>query len=185
MSQFGKRTQIIDLFEQVEKALFDNERLIYPKCYFRQELFVGSDLQALHTRLVDIVKKHKGQVTQNLDDADHVIYPPSSDELNDTSSTKWIRVLKKDTRKDSILIHRLFTPDSHDEWLNNIDVDDDVAGLNDSSNNASGSEVWEVTSNWLLDTDTYNEWMNQEDYEVDAEQTMQADGKVVHENRIY
>ena len=69
-------------------------------------------------------------------------------------------------------MHRLFTPDSHDEWIANLDVDDEQAGLNDSSNNASGSEVWEVTSQWLLDTDMYNEWMNQEDYEVQENSVM-------------
>ena len=176
---FGKRAQILDLFSQIEANLHENERLIYPKCYFRQDLFVGAELNSLYNRLVDIIKKHKGVVTQNMEDADHVIYPPSVDEVatNNSNSNQWIRVLKKDTRRDSILVHKLFTPDSHDEWIANLDIDDDVAGLNDSSNNASGSEVWEVTSQWLLDTDLYNEWMNQEDYEVDAEQT-NNDGKV-------
>ena len=177
MALFGKRAQILDLFGQVETVLLENDCLLYPKVFFRQEYFTGSELQSLSNRLIEIVKKHKGKVCQNISDADHIIYPPSSEEVSDSSKCQWIRVLKKDTRKDSILIHRLFTPDSHDEWLSNIDVDDDMAGLNDSSNNASGSEVWEVTSNWLLDTDLYNEWMNQEDYEVDAEQT-NNEGKV-------
>lgn len=176
MTLFGKKAQILDLFAQVETVLYENERLIYPTCFLRQDLFVGAELQSLHARLIDIVKKHKGKVTQNMDEADHVIYPPSVDEVSDASKCQWIRVLRKGARKDSILIHRLFTPDSHDEWLNNIDVDDDVAGLNDSDNNASNSEVWEVTANWLLDTDLYNEWMNQEDYEVDADQT-NSDGR--------
>jgi SWI/SNF related-matrix-associated actin-dependent regulator of chromatin subfamily C len=171
LTLFGKRAQILELFGQVETALYENERLLYPKCYFRQDLFVGAELHALQNRLVDIIKKHKGSVTQSMDDADHIIYPPSVDEIHDASSSssskcQWIRVLRKDTRRESILVHRLFTPDSHDEWIANLDVDDEMAGLNDSSNNASGSEVWEVTSQWLFDTDMYNEWMNQEDYEV-------------------
>lgn len=179
LTLFGKRAQVIDLCAQIERALIENNTLAYPACYFRQELFVGGDLPALYARLLDIVKKHKGTVAAHQQDADHVIYPPSSDELAESSRAQWVRVLKKDTRKDSILIHRLFTPDSHDEWLSNIEIDDDAAGLNDSSNNASGGDVWEVTANWLLDTDLYNEWMNQEDYEVDAESTFSAsDGKI-------
>ena len=179
MTLFGKKAQVIDLCAQIENALIENNTLAYPTCYFRQELFVGGDLPSLYTRLLEIVKKHKGTIAANQEDADHVIYPPSSDELNESSRCQWVRVLKKDTRKDSILIHRLFTPDSHDEWLSNIEIDDDAAGLNDSSNNASGGEVWEVTANWLLDTELYNEWMNQEDYEVDSESTFSAnDGKI-------
>jgi SWI/SNF related-matrix-associated actin-dependent regulator of chromatin subfamily C len=113
-----------------------------------------------------------------MEDADHVIYPPALDEPNTQENRQqpWIRVIKK-RGKESILVHRLFTPDSHDEWISNVDIDDDAAGLNDSSNNASGGDVWEVTANWLLDTDIYNEWMNQEDYEVDVDQT-NTDGKV-------
>jgi SWI/SNF related-matrix-associated actin-dependent regulator of chromatin subfamily C len=29
-------------------------------------------------------------------------------------------------------------------------------------------KVWRVAANWLLDLDQYNEWMNEEDYEVDT-----------------
>ena len=178
LSQFGKKSNIIELFAQIEQCLAENQRLLYPTCFFRQDLFVGTELQSLLQRLQDILKKHKGQIAATMEDADHVIYPPAYDEPNTQESRQqpWIRVIKK-RGKESILVHRLFTPDSHDEWISNVDIDDDAAGLNDSSNNASGGDVWEVTANWLLDTDIYNEWMNQEDYEVDVDQT-NSDGKV-------
>lgn len=125
-------------------------------------------------QLHEIIKKHKGQVTKTLEEADHVIFPPCTD--LELPNDKFVRVIKK-KGKDSVLIHRLYSPDSHDEWINNIEIDDDAAGLNDSSNNASGGNIWEVSSNWLLDTEVYNEWMNQEDYEVDSEASV-ADGIV-------
>jgi hypothetical protein len=56
--------------------------------------------------------------------------------------------------------------------LTNLEIDEDSAGLNDSANNTSGGEIWELAANWLLDTDLYNEWSNQEDYEVDVESTV-------------
>ena len=141
---------------------------MYPSCYFKHELFTSVENQALLTRLHDIVKKHKGQVVDKLEEADHVIYPAAIDELNDPANRlEWIRVIRK-RGKDHFLIHRIFTPDSQDEWLTDVEIDDEAAGLNDDGNNQSGSDIWEITANWLLDTDTYNEWMNQEDYEVDA-----------------
>lgn len=30
------------------------------------------------------------------------------------------------------------------------------------------AEPWRVTASWVLDLPQYNEWMNEEDYEVDA-----------------
>lgn len=116
-------------------------------------------------------------MVDKLEEADHVVYPPSIDEQTDPSQRlEYIRVVKK-RGKDSILIHRLYTPESQDYWLNNIDVDDDAAGLNDSGNNSSGGDIWEVTAQWLIDTDIFNEWMSQEDYEVDAD-AVAAEGKV-------
>lgn len=82
----------------------------------------------------------------------------------------WVRVIKK-RGKDNYLVHRIFTPDSQDQWLTTGDLDEEAAGLNDDTNNQSGGDIWEITANWLLDTETFNEWMNQEDYEVNTHLT--------------
>ena len=172
LSVFGKKAQLFELCSLVETSLVENQRLLYPTCYFRQDLFSSSELNSLLVRLQEIVRKHKGQLVDKLEEADHVIYPPCADEIHDPNNRpEWIRVVKKRS-KDSILIHRYFTPDSQDQWLDNVEVDDEAAGLNDSGNNSSGGDIWEITANWLLDTDVYNEWMNQEDYEVDPEATV-------------
>ena len=68
-----------------------------------------------------------------------------------------------------MLLHRLYTPDSQDTWIKNAEINIYAAGLNDSGTNSSGGDIWEVTAYWLLHTNLYNEWMNQEDYEVDVE----------------
>ncbi len=152
---------------------------MFPTCYFREDLFTSTNSTDLLQRLRDIVQKHRGTIAISADDADHIIYPPSFEESQDSTNNQnhWVRVVRRKS-KESLLIHRLFTPDSHDEWLNGVEVDDDAPGLNESGSNASG-DIWEVTANWLLDTDAYNEWMNQEDYEVDSEQTQsKQDGKV-------
>jgi SWI/SNF related-matrix-associated actin-dependent regulator of chromatin subfamily C len=173
-NSLGKKSQLLELCSLIQQNLIQAKCLFYPTCYFRTELFVGNEMQNLLTRLQDIVKQHNGRIVSSLAEADHVIYPPSVDETytsNGNGSCQWIRVIEK--RGKDVLIHRLFTPDSHNEWLLNFEIDDDAAGLNDSSNNMGG-DIWEVTANWLLDTDLFNEWMNQEDYEVDVEKTTQS-----------
>jgi SWI/SNF related-matrix-associated actin-dependent regulator of chromatin subfamily C len=178
--QFGKRAQIIEMCEQIEKCLIDNQRLLTPRCFIRTELFAANEMtKGLVKRLEEIIKKHKGHVVDTIEEADHVINPPSEDETFESIATNcnnnnWIRVVRK-RGKDLVLIHRYFTPDSQDQWLSNIEIDDDAAGLNDSDSSNEG--IWEVTSNWLLHTDIFNEWMNQEDYEVDANAST-TDGKV-------
>ncbi len=166
---------------QIEDYLIENSRLSYPTIHFRSDLFTGNELNALLNRLKDIAKKHKSQIVDKPEEADHIVYPPSIDEQQHldvaTQRIEYIRVVKK-RGKDSILVHRLYTPDSQDYWINNLEIDDDAAGLNDSGNNSSGGDIWEVTANWLIHTDTFNEWMNQEDYEVDAESIMAEGGKV-------
>jgi hypothetical protein len=39
------------------------------------------------------------------------------------------------------------------------------------------SGIWHVNANWILDTDSNNEWMNQEDYEIDYE-VFEENGKI-------
>jgi SWI/SNF related-matrix-associated actin-dependent regulator of chromatin subfamily C len=166
LTAFGKRQSIIDLCQQIETCLIESNRLLLPSCYFRTELF-GSAHQGLLQQLQTIVTKHKGRVVDSMDDADHIIYPPSSDEGADPTNggNPWVRVVKRRPKDSLVLVHRYFTPDSHDEWLNGVDMDDDAAAaLNESGQSTGASDVYEVTANWLLDTDLYNEWMNQVGY---------------------
>ena len=138
---------------------------MYPACFFKEELFEGAANRELLARLKQIVLKHKGSVVADVGKADHVIYPPAQDELGDPAKRlEWIRVVRKRDR-DSFLVHRIFTPDSQDQWLRSGEVDEEAA--NDTQNQLSG-EIWELTANWLLDTDAYNEWTSQEDYEVNT-----------------
>ena len=167
MSQFGKRQSIIDLCQQIETCLIENNRLLLPSCYFRTDLFSSEQTSALLPQLQQIVNKHKGRVVDSLDDADHIIYPPSSEETSGSggggdATNPWVRVVKRRPKEAMVLVHKYFTPDSHDEWLSGVDLDEDAAAaLNESGQSVGGSDVFEVTAHWLLDTDTFNEWMNQ------------------------
>ena len=74
----------------------------YPTIYFRQDLFVGAELQLLLTRLHDIAKTHKGNVASKMEEADHVVYPPAIDEQMDPSQRlDYIRVVKKKRQRHS------------------------------------------------------------------------------------
>lgn len=54
-------------------------------------------------------------------------------------------------------------PDSHDNWVSNVDLDYDPP----SSPPPAEHGATKVCANWLQDLESYNEWMNDGDYTVD------------------
>ncbi|NXA10119.1 SMRC1 protein, partial [Sapayoa aenigma] len=87
--------------------------------------------------------------------ATHHVYPsPTS-----TDDDEWLRpVMKKDKQ---VLVHWGFFPDSYDTWVHANEIDADI------EDPPIPEKPWKVHAKWILDTDVFNEWMNEEDYEVD------------------
>ncbi|KAK2083308.1 SWI/SNF complex subunit smarcc1 [Saguinus oedipus] len=70
---------------------------------------------------------------------------------------------KKMMRKDKqVLVHWGFYPDSYVTWVHSNDVDAKTEDL------PIPEKPRKVHVKWILDTDIFNEWMNEEDYEVDG-----------------
>ncbi|XP_072317390.1 SWI/SNF complex subunit SMARCC1 isoform X2 [Eucyclogobius newberryi] len=140
----------VEMFLNVEKNLVQNN------CLTRPNVFLSPDIeQKQASKLKDIIKRHQGSITEDKSKATHLIYPspPQSEE------EEWLRpVLKKDKQ---MLVHWGGFPDSYDTWMSANEVDGDVE---DPPNN---DRPWKVHAKWVLDTDAFNEWMNEEDYEMD------------------
>ena len=119
---------LVELCAKIENALEINNCLTYPACYLRPEIDAH---QA--EKLKDIIKKHKGTLVHSQDEADHVIYPAIEEKKTD----EWIRVVQK--RGKDALIHYWYMPDSHDTWVQNVDIDEP-----EPNENAS---VWHINAN--------------------------------------
>lgn len=145
---------LIELFAKIENALEINNCLTYPACYLRPEIDAN-----MMEKLKEIIKKHKGTLANSQDEADHIIYPA----IDEKKTEDWIRVVQK--RDKDALIHYWYKPDSVDTWILNIDIDDPEPNENGG--------VWHINANWILDTAKFNEWMNQEDYEVEIDEVDQ------------
>lgn len=148
----------VEMFVGLYKFLQSNQCLIEPNVYILPEVD-----KVLATKLRDIIKRYHAKCIESLDKATHVIYPPTaaSTQHTDSNGDEFVRIVTK--RDRSLLVHCLGRPDSYDTWLN-IDVD-----LEPESERDRDDDPYEVSANWLLDTDEYNEWMNEEDYEVDVD----------------
>ncbi|XP_055067000.1 SWI/SNF complex subunit SMARCC1 isoform X1 [Misgurnus anguillicaudatus] len=140
----------VEMFMTIEKTLVQNNSLTRPI------VFIVSDVeQKQATKLKDIIKRHQGTITEDKSKATHIIYPSPAQQEEE----EWLRpVMRKDKQ---VLVHWGYYPDSYDTWVSTSDVDADV------EDPPSSEKPWRVHAKWVMDTDAFNEWMNEEDYEVD------------------
>ncbi|XP_063308936.1 SWI/SNF complex subunit SMARCC1 isoform X2 [Pelobates fuscus] len=140
----------VEMFMSIEKTLMQNNCLSRPTVYLTPEI----DLK-LANKLKDIVKRHQGAVTEEKQKASHHVYPVPTPLDED----EWLRpVMKKDKQ---VLVHWGYYPDSYDTWIPSTDLDVEI------EDPPIPEKPWKVHAKWILDTDIFNEWMNEEDYEVD------------------
>uniref|UniRef100_A0A671M540 SWI/SNF complex subunit SMARCC1-like n=1 Tax=Sinocyclocheilus anshuiensis TaxID=1608454 RepID=A0A671M540_9TELE len=140
----------VEMFISVEKTLIQNNLLSRPVVYLSPDL---EQKQAL--KLKDIVVRHQGTVTDEKSQATHQIYtsPSTADE------DEWLRPVMRLDRQ--VMVHWGMCPNSYDSLISASDVDGEV------EEPPNPDRCWKVHTKWVLDTDTYNEWMNEEDYEID------------------
>ncbi|KAF5270638.1 hypothetical protein FQA39_LY01376 [Lamprigera yunnana] len=155
--------RFIELFQTMEKVLVQNKFYILPIIYVRPEIDKN-----LSTKLKEIVRKRNGQTVENEEVASHILYA-HCDPLEEEYARPGLR------REKMLMMHWYYFPDSYDTW---VGMEGALEGLPaDAPSPHSGP--WRVSSTWLLDSDQYNEWMTEEDYEVD-----EAGQKKIHRMRM-
>ncbi|XP_076262537.1 SWI/SNF- related protein mor isoform X2 [Rhynchophorus ferrugineus] len=148
----GKLDKVYEMFQNMEKALVQNKLYTIPLVYI-SPLVDKSIVQ----KIKDIVRKRNGQVLETEEGATHILYNPADPPVEEYGRP----VIK---REKMVLMHWYYFPDSFDTWVNLEAVGLDGMSV-DSPSPHSGP--WRVTYSWVFDTDQYNEWMSEEDYEVD------------------
>uniref|UniRef100_A0AAQ4Q829 SWI/SNF related BAF chromatin remodeling complex subunit C2 n=1 Tax=Gasterosteus aculeatus aculeatus TaxID=481459 RepID=A0AAQ4Q829_GASAC len=138
----------VEMFMTIEKSLVQNN------CLSRPVIYLSSDIEPkLLGKLKDIIKRHQGSVTEEKASGSHVVVsiPTSLEE-------EWVRPVMK--RDKQVLLHWGYFPDSYDTWIQASEIE---ASVEDPP---SPEKPRKVHAKWILDLDQYNEWMNEEDYEV-------------------
>eukprot|EP00058_Branchiostoma_floridae_P022140 XP_002607630.1 hypothetical protein BRAFLDRAFT_84681 [Branchiostoma floridae] len=150
----------VEMFMNIERSLVQvgglNDCLTRPNIYMMPE--VEPKLQG---KLKDIIKRHQGTVTDDKTAATHIVFPPvppySEPHIRDTED--WIRPIM--ILNNRTLVHWWHYPDSYDTWTPSSEVNQEP----DLPPPHQGS--WKVNARWLTDLEEFNEWMNEEDYEID------------------
>ncbi|XP_077599100.1 SWI/SNF complex subunit SMARCC1b isoform X1 [Stigmatopora nigra] len=142
----------VEMFDMIEQTLLQQNCMSHPVVYLDTSLD-----QELASRVSGVVTKHGGTLTGDRNLATHHVYPfPSS-----TDDGDWMRPIEQ--KQNHILVHWRMHPDSYDSWLPSSEVDGDVEEL------PHVEKPWKVHAGYILDTDVFNEWMNEEDYYVNEE----------------
>uniref|UniRef100_A0A8C4LB79 SWI/SNF related BAF chromatin remodeling complex subunit C2 n=1 Tax=Equus asinus TaxID=9793 RepID=A0A8C4LB79_EQUAS len=139
----------VEMFMTIEKSLVQNN------CLSRPNIFLCPEIEPkLLGKLKDIIKRHQGTVTEDKNNASHVVYPVPGN----LEEEEWVRPVMK--RDKQVLLHWGYYPDSYDTWIPASEIE---ASVEDAP---TPEKPRKVHAKWILDTDTFNEWMNEEDYEV-------------------
>ncbi|XP_066934633.1 SWI/SNF complex subunit SMARCC1-like [Clytia hemisphaerica] len=144
----------VELFLNIERSLKEKSLLQLPK------VFLNPDIESKQiSKMKEIIKRHMGVIVDDKDKATHIVTtgPPP----NQQPDEDWIRpILKKDKQ---VLVHWWYYPDSYDSLISVSECDQEP------EDPPQRTKPWEVNGRWLYDLDIYNEWMNEEDYEIESD----------------
>jgi len=149
LSSPSRKDANLQMCIQVQEDLIEQDLYKVPVVMIKDNL-----KEKEKNKVRDIVEKRGGQITSNEDDATHVVH--NKVELN---NDLYCRPVFR--RHDKCLVHFLYMPDSSDNW--GVCYPENEPG--DAPEEKA--ELYHVTVDWVTESDTYNEWMNEEDFELD------------------
>lgn len=138
---------------EIESCLIDAEIFRLPMIYIRPEVE-----RPLAGKIREIIQNHQAELTEDEEEATHIVYPETDPHPDDYARATF-------KRDKNVWLHWCYFPESYDSWVpNNFDLPDNVPECPPSP-----AGLWRVSANWVKDLDQYNEWMAEEDYEVDEQ----------------
>lgn len=114
--------------------------------------------------LRDKVHSKGAVVVSTSEVASHIVYPDlEGTRETETEGQVLVRLIKKENRPNGMraYVHWWYHPDSYDDWVPARDV---VGRLEEPRESRSGP--WHVQARWIRDSELFNEWMNEQDYEI-------------------
>lgn len=154
----------VEMLVAVERALIQNRCMTVPCVYVRPDVD-----KATATKVKESIRRHQGTIAETEAEATHIVYAPV-----DPMEEEYARPCMR--RERSFLLHWYYFPDSYDSWVTlDLPIEFPEGGLG----SPSPKSAYKVSATWALDLDQYNEWMNEEDYEVE-----ENGQKRVHRHRL-
>ncbi|CAG8432810.1 11490_t:CDS:2 [Diversispora eburnea] len=115
----------------------------------------GNSIEAIRKqKLISLVNSLGGQMIHDMTKATHIIHVTNE---SDGADEEWYRTLEK--RNGKVYLHWWYYPDSYDIWVDDVDHAEPEPIPNHIG-------PWHVTDRFIRDSAKFNEWMNEEDYEI-------------------
>jgi SWI/SNF related-matrix-associated actin-dependent regulator of chromatin subfamily C len=165
-----KLSLYLDMLRLIEKNLVRGNLLPSVKVFITQQVPAEK-----HPKLRSLVQG-RGVIVSSASSATHIIYPdPEGTTPLETDGTDYCRTLE--FAHAHALVHWWYYPDSYDSWIPMSDVQ------GEPDPDAEHHGPWHVQMRWLHDTDLFNEWMNEADYEV-PEDTREIETRSVSNSKV-
>jgi len=141
----------LQLCVAVEQALVDAEKHFRPIVLIKDSV-KASDKEKIRERIT----ARGGQITTDIDSATHIVHPKV-----DPNPDLYCRPVFR--RGDKCLVHFMQMPDSSDNW-GVCYPEFDPGEMPEEK-----ADQYHVSVDWVSESEQYNEWMNEEDYELDEQ----------------
>ncbi|KAF9113987.1 hypothetical protein BGX27_000380 [Mortierella sp. AM989] len=157
LSSLARKSQNLELVSHIRSELVSQGIIKNPIVAFDDS--IGEEERE---RLEASVERLGGSTVSDMTKATHIIHH-SSEELESPEGEEWLRTLEKKDGK--VLVHYWYYPDSYDEWL--LETSSEFM---DPEPVPEHTGAWNISARWIRDSEKYNEWMNEEDYEPSSDQ---------------
>ncbi|KAG9302842.1 hypothetical protein G9A89_009619 [Geosiphon pyriformis] len=152
--------KMVELVSYVRRELIQRNIIKNPVISFEESVNVNT-----RQELRQIVISLGGQLADNKNSPTHIING-TNDGIDDTE-LDYFRTLEKKNGK--VFIHWWYYPDSYDTWVQEAPEHADPEPAPEHNGH------WNVGVRWLRDSLKFNEWMNEEDYEISEERRLSAE----------
>ena len=153
LNSASKKEANLSMCSKAEEALIEKEFHIVPK------LFLTKDLaKADKERCKDAAAKMNMTIVEKMEDGTHILFPSV-----DPDPDAYCRAVFK--RGEKCLVHFYRMPESQDNWGIMYPPEDKEPP--EMIEEREREDVYNVAVDWLYETEANNEWMSEEDYEVD------------------
>lgn len=158
-SNIDKRDFYMDLLRRIHRNLLQAGLIPAVK------VFLAPNVDSAHHAVLRAIVQKRGLMVGTAASATHIVYPdPDGTAAEETEGTDYCRALQY--RENAALVHWWYYPDSYDSWISREDVD----GPPEPPEVHKGP--WHVQTRWLHDSEMFNEWMNETDYEIPDDSRM-------------
>lgn len=143
----------LEMCQKAEENLVKKNYHLAPKFFFHKTLPKDEKEKAKQ-----VSKKMSAKIVDSEEDATHILYPST-----DPDYDMFCKGVFK--RGDKCLVHFYRMPESHDNWGQMWPPEDKEPpeGIPDEK-----EEQYRVSVDWVIESEDYNEWMCEEDYEVES-----------------